>query len=146
MTKAGKLRICNWSLLVTLFPLTISSILLEYLGGETLCGVDFSVFVWLHVLFAVILFGLVGYHFYLHFGTNGWRLKISKLKSGVTRNLIKIAALMLVLSLAAVIAYCIVGKHTTLGGIHGKIGFLFLIVAIGHTIKRKAWFSRKKNQ
>ena len=144
MTKGEKLRLCNWTLLVLLFPLTITSVVLEASGGEAVGGVDFGVLVWLHVVFAVLMFGFVGFHLYLHLGTNGWRSKISKLKSGVTRNLIKIAALMVVLSVATLVVWCICGRHTTLGGIHGKIGFLFLIIAIGHTLKRKAWFGKRK--
>lgn len=141
MNKRNKLRVCNLALLLSVIPVTASGILLECSGGRDICGISFNVCVWWHVVLSSAMLLFVFYHLYLHFGSSGWGMKTKRLKSPVTRWLVGVSALLLVSSVAAFVSWWMLPAHSTLGGIHGKIGFFFILLAVGHTVKRKNYFS-----
>ena len=62
MTKARKLKICNWSLLVSAILILASSIQLEATGSRG------EISVWIHIILALVFTFLAGWHIWLHFG------------------------------------------------------------------------------
>lgn len=135
-----KLKYCNWALLFVLLVVTVSSIQMEISGGNDFLGIPFVAIVLIHVFFSSMMLVLVFYHLYLHFGNKRWKEKISKLRSPVSRMLVWIALLTAISSLIALFHWIVAPEHSLVGAIHGKIGFLFLIISIGHIVKRIKWF------
>ena len=134
MNKRGKLKCCNYALLVCLLPVLATGIILE-------CGVAGRAFVLVHVVLAVSMMSLAAYHLYLHVGSKGWWQRVKKLKSHATRLLVRVAMLAAASGLVALVAWLFCRQHTSIGGLHGVIGFFFLFIAAGHTLKRWKWFS-----
>ena len=134
MNKREKLKCCNYALLVCLLPVLATGIILE-------CGVAGRAFVLVHVVLAVSMMSLAAYHLYLHVGSKGWWQRVKKLKSHVTRLLVRVAMLTAASGLVALVAWLFCRQHTSIGGLHGVIGFFFLLIAAGHTVKRWKWFS-----
>ena len=144
MNKKRKLKICNLALLIAALPVIITSIAL-YTGiglRYNLCGITRPGAVAAHCFFAVIMLALVAYHLFLHFGNTNWWLKAAKLKSHVTTMLFRIAVINLICALAAFISYWFILGHNTICDVHAFIGFIFILIAIGHTLKRRKWFTR----
>lgn len=69
MKKITKLRICDWSLLVTTVLMLASSIQQE--GGGLGMG-----FVWAHIVLGVVFFLLIGWHLQLHFQWKNWLVRL----------------------------------------------------------------------
>lgn len=143
MNKRLKLKCCNYSLLAFVLPVLATGIILECTGNDAgIFGISFKRIVVIHIVLAAAMMALAAYHLYLHVGSKGWWQKVKKLKSHVTRLLVRIAILTAASGLISLAVWLFNPVHTTVGGIHGKIGYLFIIIAVGHTIKRWKWFSR----
>ena len=142
MTKAKKLKICDWSLLVATIAMLASSIQLEATGSRAI------VWVWLHIIIGCLFFANIIWHLYLHFGWKSWLQKFRKQKSFITRWLAVFAFLTIISAIVASAHWIGSWTHSSLGGVHGKIGFIFIAIAIGHTVKRINFFKnkRKNNQ
>lgn len=138
MKKITKLKICNWSLLALTIAILISGIQLEATHSIGLTSV------WIHILIGVLFIGMVAYHVYLHFGRCNWSSKFRKQKSQVTRILWWVALVTLVSGVAAMIHWITTFTHAPIGGVHGKFGFLMIILSIGHIAKRIKFFRSKK--
>ena len=138
MKKITKLKICNWSLLTLTIAILISRIQLEATHSIGLTSV------WIHILIGVLFIGMVAYHVYLHFGRCNWFSKFRKQKSQVTRILWWVALVTLVSGVAAMIHWITTFTHAPIGGVHGKFGFLMIILSIGHIAKRIKFFRSKK--
>ena len=138
MKKITKLKICNWSLLSLTIAILISGIQLEATHSIGLTSV------WIHILIGVLFIGMVAYHVYLHFGRCNWFSKFRKQKSQVTRILWWVALVTLVSGVAAMIHWITTFTHAPIGGVHGKFGFLMIILSIGHIAKRIKFFRSKK--
>lgn len=136
MNKAQKLRFCNWTLLILMILTLASGIQLEATGSRG------SVPVWLHIIVASVFISFCIYHISLHFGWQRWLFKFRKLKSNVTRILWWISVVTTLSAFIALIHWLGTNTHSPIGGIHGKIGFLMIAFAIGHTIKRFYFFKR----
>jgi hypothetical protein len=134
MKKSKKLKLTNWSLLATMALTLVVSIVLE----ATHCRS--AVLVWVHVVVATLAVLLAFYHIELHFGLSGWIKKFSKQKSVVTRILWWLFALLTLSGIAALCHWLATGEHGVVGGVHGKIGFVMVAVALGHAIKRRRYF------
>lgn len=135
MKKSTKLRACNWMLVASTILMLVSGLQLEIDGNAG------AVLVWLHIVLGVVYTASVVMHVYLHFG---WRKTISKfrkLKSQVTRILAVIWVVATLTGIVAAVPWIAHGLHTGIGGWHGKIGFAFIIIATGHTLKRKSRLS-----
>lgn len=137
MTKAEKLRLCDTLLAVSSVAILLSAIQLEATGGST------ALWVWLHAAIGALFFANVGWHLYLHFGWNSWVQRLRKQKSPATRLLAVLALLTFISTFVALFHYIGTRIHSVPGAVHGKIGFLFLLIAIGHTVKRIRFFKRK---
>ena len=101
-----------------------------------------TTFVWFHAIIASVFIGFVVYHIKLHFGWNRWLFKFSKLKSRVTHILWWITLITIISAIIAFVHWSLTYTHSPIGGVHGKIGFLMILIAISHTIKRAAFFKR----
>lgn len=88
--------------------------------------------------------GFIIAHIYFHFQWKNWIERFRKLKSHVTPILAIFWALTFLTGIAAFILWLVHGTHSHLGGWHGKIGFIFIAIAIGHTIKRIKYYKSKR--
>lgn len=138
MKKITKLRVCNISLLLLTLAILASGIQLELTGSNGMIPV------WIHIAIGILFVTLVIYHIFLHFGNSDWFSKFKKQKSPVTRILWWLFLATLVTGIIAVIHWLLSFTHSPIGGIHGKIGLLMIIFAIGHIFKRKKFFKFKK--
>lgn len=135
MKKITKLKICDWSLLVVTILALASSIQQEcrWLGMG---------FVWLHIVLGIVFFLLIGWHLQLHFQWNNWFVRLKQQKSHVTKWLAAFGALTFLTAIVATVHVLNTLEHTTLGGVHGKFGFVFIALAIGHTVKRIKFYKK----
>lgn len=138
MIKAKKLKTCDWLLLVATVVMLASSIQLEATGSRAVG------WVWLHIALGCLFFANIVWHIYLHFGWKSWLLKFRKQKSPVTRLLALFALFTIISALLAFLHWAGSYIHSPIGGLHGKIGLIFIAVAIGHTIKRIKFFKNKR--
>lgn len=138
MTKVTKLRLCDWLLLITMLLMLVSSIHLEGTGSSGLW------WVWIHIIVGCCFFVNIVWHLSLHFGWKSWIHKLQKQKSPVTRWLAILALLTIISAIVAVMHWVDSYTHSSIGGVHGKIGFAFIVFAIGHTIKRINFYKFKK--
>lgn len=134
MTKKEKLKLCNWLLLISTIAILASGIELEIIHGSS------NLSVVLHIIIGVIFEALAIWHIFLHFGNRNWFLSFSKLKKPVTRILWWLFILTVVSGLVALFHWGGTLAHSPIGGIHGKIGFVMIAVAIGHICKRFRFF------
>lgn len=138
MKKAEKLRLCDWILVFATVFILGSGLQLEVTDS---CNV---IWVWIHVIIGSLFFANIVWHLYLHFGWKSWIQRLRKQKSPVTRWLAIFALLTLISAFIALFHWLGTYTHSPIGGIHGKIGFIFLALAIGHTVKRIKFFKTKK--
>ena len=134
MNKRQQLKICDWTLLILMIVTLAVSIQLEASDSRS------ATFVWLHAITASVFIGIVVYHIKLHFGWDRWLFKFSKLKSRITYLLWWITLITIISAIIALVHWILTSTHSPIGGVHGKIGFLMILVAIIHTIKRAAFF------
>lgn len=134
MTKAKKLKICNCSLIMAGIIVLASSIQLEAIGSRGIFPV------WFHIVSATLFTALVFYHIFLHFRWTDWFAKFSKLKSKVTDILWWLFLVTTVTGVIAFLMWLTASTHSHFGAVHGKIGFVMLAVALGHTLKRRKFF------
>jgi len=136
MNKKEKLRLCDIALSAVAILVLASSIQMEMSAGDDFIGIPFVGYMIAHVVLAIAMFILVIYHLYLHFGWKNWFAKLHKTPKKATRILSVVALIASVTGVAAFIVLMVDMHHTSLGGVHGKIGFLMIAIALGHTIKR----------
>lgn len=130
----NRLKVCDRSLGIVLLLILASGIQLEATSGRYVWSVR------LHVALGVLLCALSFYHIYLHYKKSNWFARFAK-NPNVSTRILWWVFLLTAASGIAVVAEWIAGGHTPVGGIHGKIGFLMVIVGIvhvaGHIRKKK---------
>ncbi len=137
MKKITKLRLCDWTLLAMTVVMLGSAVQLEVTSGQDIC------WVWGHVVLGIAFMMLVCWHLQLHFNWGNWFVRLKKQKSHVTKWLAVLAVLTLVSAIVATGHWIGEYAHSSIGGVHGKIGFVFIALAIGHTVKRIKFFKRR---
>jgi len=140
MEKIKKMKIANTALVVLLPLMLFSSVLMEVLKGGPFAGIPFVWIAIAHVVTGIVMAACVLWHLYLHFGVKGWLKKFGMVKSRPTKINAVIATITLISGIIAMAHFFPELQHGPVGGIHGKIGLLFIIFAIGHTAKRWKWF------
>ena len=138
MKKILKLKICDWGLLFMTVAMLVSGIQLEATDSRGVTSV------WVHIAVGILFFTLVAYHIFLHFGKSNWFSKFSKQKNQYTRVLWWVSLVTLISAGIAFIHWVTSFTHSPIGGVHGKLGFLMIILAIGHICKRIKFFKSKK--
>lgn len=118
-----------------------SGIQLEATGSSS---VDW---VWIHIVVGTFFMALGFLHIYIHLGASNWFSRFHKLKSPVTRILWWITLLTLVTVVIATGHWLGSFTHSSIGGVHGKLGFMMIILCLCHIVKRIRFFrpTPKKN-
>lgn len=137
MNKIQRLKCCDVALAISGLSALASGIYLEATDSRGIASV------WLHIVVCTIFMSVVVWHIYLHFNWSNWLSKFKTLKSPVTRILAIAWCLTLITGLAALCQWLVHFSHSGLGGWHGKIGFVFMAIAIAHIIKRIRFFKPK---
>lgn len=134
MKKIEKLRICDRTLLSLSLLMLVSSVQLELNPAGN------RWWVWLHIGLGCVLTGFIFWHVGLH---KNVRKKGTLPKHRHEHNLKGLGLLFLLTLISGIIAISAwIGDyiHTTAGGIHGKIGFLFLCFLFFHVKKYKKFY------
>lgn len=129
MNTAEKLMICNRLFGLTLILMLASGIQLEATAGR------YAWLVWVHIALGIILSVLSICHIYLHYRFSNWFVRFAKNRNKVTRVLWWVFLLTAVSGIAATMQWLVENGHSPIGGVHGKIGFVMVIVAIIHAAK-----------
>lgn len=138
MKKIQKLKVCNWSLVILAVAIMLSGLQLEVTDSSGFTSV------WIHIIIGVLFMVMVFYHLFLHYGFSNWYSRILKQKSHVTRILWWISLLSLITGVVACVHWLGTFSHSHIGGVHGKLGFMMIILSIGHIVKRISFFKNKK--
>ena len=83
------------------------------------------------------------WHIALNISRGNWFKRISRLRSPVTKLLGGRFLLTVASAIAALVHWIGSHEHSSIGGIHGKIGFVMLAIAIGHTFKRFKFYKSR---
>lgn len=136
MAKKTKLKLCDWGLLFLTVVILASGIQLEINPGGA------NVWVWAHaVIGTMFIFGIL-WHISLHKSS---RKKVEPRNTNRRNKHALMEGFFLLTLLSGVIATCHwIGTyhHNTIGGIHGKFGFLFIIAVILHIAKHRRFYHR----
>lgn len=135
ITKKVKLKICDWALLPVTVLMLASGVQLEgwWLGMS---------YIWIHIALGLLFFLLIGWHLWLHFNWQNWFVRLKRQKSHVTKWLAAAGTLTLLTAIVATIHMFITWHHSPIGGWHGKLGFVFIALAIGHVVKRIKFYKK----
>lgn len=127
------LRIVNFLAVVAFVLILLSGLQMEISGGADFYGISFANYMIWHCIIGIVFCGLVGFHLYL----NRKAFQISKKKGAMKwlMNIFIVSALTGVIVIFVVLRHNM--QHSSLGGLHGKIGFLFLIFTFVHIIRHK---------
>lgn len=139
MNPASKLKLCNRCLGAVLLIMLASGIQLEATAGRYIWSV------WAHIIFGTLLIALSLYHIFLHYKSSNWFSRFSKNRNITTRILWWTFLLTAISGIAATVIWLNGHLHSHLGAVHGKIGFLMVLVAILHHTKHFPKKSRKNN-
>lgn len=129
MNTATRLKLCNRTLGFVLILMLASGIELEATSGIYVWSV------WLHIILGVLLTVLSCYHIFLHYRRSNWFFRFAKNRYNITRVLWWIFLLTIVSGLVATFVWLGDNWHSHFGAIHGKIGFLMVILALIHSVR-----------
>ncbi len=97
------------------------------------------VWIWLHMFIGILFFVGIIWHIYLHFNKASW-IKRFRTQKSLTKWLAVLGLLTMLSAVAAMIHRLSTAVHSPIGGIHGKLGLAFLLLAIIHTARRANFF------
>ena len=137
MKKIVKLKTCNRSLLILTICILFSGIQLEVIHSNSLT------LVWIHIIVGLLFMSFITYHIFLHFDYCNWFAKFHNLKNQFTRILWWVSLLTLITGIIASVHWLVTFAHAPIGGVHGKLGFLMILLSAAHIIKRFKFFKRK---
>ena len=119
-----------------------TAIILETSHGMPTFGLSIYFWLWVHIACSVLMGVLVFIHLRLNWNrVSSWIERFRKSHSKVNKALFILSFLTFSSGLVATITIFTIG-HGPVGSIHGKIGFVFLLICIGHFIKRIKWYKR----
>ena len=134
MKKSLKLKICDWSLLALTVAILASGIQVEATGGTPVWTV------WLHIAIGAVFMVLSGWHIRLHFGKSNWFTRFHRQKNRVTRILWWVTLATLASAIVATTHWLGTFTHGHTGAVHGKLGFLMIILSVCHIVARIRFF------
>lgn len=129
MNTVEKLKINDKSLGFTLILMLASGIQLEATAGS------YAWSVWVHIVFCTLLTVLSICHIYYHYRFCNWFARFAQNRNKVTRVLWWVFLLTAMSGIAATVQWIVENGHSPIGGVHGKIGFLMVIIAIIHAAR-----------
>lgn len=136
MTKKTKLKLCDWSLLFLTVVILASGVQLEINPtGE-------NVWVWAHIVIGTLFISGIFWHISLH--KSAKKRVEAKTRNHRDKHAVMGVSFLLTL-LSGVVATCHwIGTylHSTIGGVHGKFGFLLILAVIFHIVKHKRFYYR----
>jgi len=135
-----KLYLVNVLLAVIAILVFATSVLVEDLHGEAWMGMANHFWVATHAVSGILMAILVFAHLRLNWAKiSAWLTRFKKSPNKVTKALFILSIISFVSGFAAIFTFFTSG-HGPVGGIHGKIALVFLIISIGHFIKRIKWY------
>ncbi|MCM1093943.1 MAG: hypothetical protein NC421_08310 [Lachnospiraceae bacterium] len=145
MKRITKLRLCDWSLLAITVAILASGAQLETRMAMT------RIWVWIHIYLGIIFITCILWHISLHHRHGPKKERRTKHTHGRKNRFLGITFLLTFLS--GIIATCHWAgtySHSSIGGVHGKVGFLFIIAIILHIRNYSGFYlpakmTRKKN-
>ena len=121
-----------------------SGIQMEACFGADFLGISFPVYMVFHVVVALLMTAAVIWHIWLHFSWKEWVKRFSALKRADTKILAIVTALVLVSGIVALLVLLFNGmQHNGVGGVHGKIGFIFIAIGIYHIVRRVRFYKNR---
>ena len=144
MKKKNQFKVCNWCLLALTVIALASGIVLECLHGEPWLGISCEVFTWLHIIACVCFMVLTLWHLWLHWRkvSEWWQRIVSHHSPGF-----KLTALFFLLTFLTglvCIPLWIRCGHVGIGGWHGKLGFIAIILLLPHIKRHWYWYAGKR--
>lgn len=140
------LSICNKSLLLVLPIVVASGILLECLHGKPFCGIGCAAWTSLHAIAAILLLALIVWHVKLNWKNVGdWYNRFRQHHAKGFKCTIVVFLLTAATGLVCFPQWLIHG-HTGIGGVHGKIGFVFAVLILWHIKQHWQWFAGKSRK
>ncbi len=130
MTKLQKMKLCDQLLMVAGLLILASGVQLEVAPDAP------AAWVWVHMAVGILFFAGIGWHLWLHFKWGNWASKLMKQKHVATRWLAVFLLLTLISLIVATVHWLLLPAHSAIGGVHGKIAFVFVAICAGHTIRR----------
>lgn len=97
------------------------------------------VWIWLHMFIGILFFAGIIWHIYLHFNKASW-IKRFRTQKSLTKWLAVLGLLTMLSAVAAMIHWLSTAVHSPIGGVRGKSGLVFLLLAIIHTARRANFF------
>lgn len=134
INKQQKLKVCDWILLIVTVLILLSSIQLEIIAGSSIT------WVWMHIIVGTMFFVLIGWHLQLHFQWRNWFLLLCKQKLKNTKWLTIIGILTIITAVMSTIGWIISPDHSKIGAVHGKFGFLFVVLVLWHIFHRLKFY------
>jgi len=135
-----KLYMVNVLLAVVAFLVLASSILVEAIHGESFLDMPNVFWVALHAVTGLVMAVLVFMHLHLNWNkVSAWLTRFKKCPNKATKALFVLSIVSFLSGFAAIFTFFTSG-HGPIGGIHGKLALVFLIVGFGHLIKRIKWY------
>ena len=136
--KKSRLTVINSFLIVLLILTASSSLILECIGGKDLPTLRSVTLVVVHIIVTLALVLLSYLHIRAHFGSlPQWRQRFGKTKRQ-NRWLLWTTVLTFLTGIVAIVTFALKG-HSSFGGIHGKIGYVALLIMFLHLIHRGKW-------
>lgn len=138
MTGIRKLKICDRGLLLMLVVMSASAIQLESTGSSGILWVI------IHMILGAIFIALIVWHIFLHFRWCGWGRKLLLSAKPLTKWLTIFGLFLAVSSLVVGTHWYETLSHSGIGGLHGKIGFVFVVIVSVHAWKYRAFIGRRR--
>lgn len=136
MNKLKKLRLCDFMLLAVALVMLASSLQLEVIAGQSMW------WVWVHIVSGTLFLVLILWHLQLHFQWRNWLRLLWKQRSANMKWLTAVGILTFVTALVATAGWIASPEHSKIGAVHGKLGFLFIALAVWHTARRFRFYIR----
>lgn len=136
MRKKTQFNLCDRALLAMAVIMLVSGIQLEIISGAS------TLWIWIHIAAGALFFALTGFHIHLHYPRGEWLGQLWKNKSGNIRWMTAIGFLTLLSGLITTGMWLHTPVHTGPGALHGKLGFLLLIVAGAHILRHRNFYRR----
>lgn len=137
MKKSKRLELCNWSLLILTVLIVTSGIQLEIISGGSISWVS------VHIILGISFSLLIAWHLELHFQRRNWLRLLWKQKFQNTKWLTVTGILTLLTAVIATIGWLASPVHSKIGAVHGKLGFLFVILIVWHIFRRIRYYRLK---
>lgn len=134
MTKKTMLELCDWSLLFLTVVILASGVQLE------INPTGANVWVWAHIVIGTLFISGIFWHISLH--KSGKKRVEPKARNHRNKHVVMGIFFLLTLLSGVVATSHWIGSylHSTIGGVHGKFGFLFIIAVIFHIAKYKHFY------